>query len=123
MSTPQELRAVEAERTRVLAMVRAARAQYHPKFPDWLLTHYDIWLEFKRAGDQLAAKGHKNCSAFMVANVLRFRAMTHGRRFSMSNTLLPDLARLYNADHGPLFTTSSRFGRETTRAGAVPPAS
>lgn len=109
------LPAAEAERVRVIGMVQAARDQYHPRFPDWLLTHYDIWLEFKAAGDRVRAAGIKEYSAFVIVNVLRYRADTHGRKFSMSNTLVPDLARLYNAEYGPLFKTSTRFGRATTQ--------
>lgn len=115
MSLGDRIAAGEAERLRVIGMVQAARDQYHPRFPDWLLTHYDIWLEFKAAADRVRAAGRSEYSAFVIVNVLRYRADTHGRRFSMSNTLVPDMARLYNADHGPLFKTSTRFGRDTTK--------
>lgn len=112
----QAANVVEAERIRVLGMVRAARDQYHPKFPDWLLVHYDMWLAFKEAADKVRAHGRTQYSPYVIVNVLRYRADTHGTQFSMTNTLVPDLARLYNADHGPLFKTSTRFGRETSNA-------
>lgn len=105
--------ASEAERIRVLGMVRSARDQYHPKFPDWLLVHYDMWLDFKAAADKVRLSGITDYSAYIIVNVLRYRANIRGIKFSMTNTLIPDLARLYNADHGKLFSVSTRFGRAT----------
>jgi hypothetical protein len=59
-------------------------------------------------------RGIRGYSAYVIVNVLRWRADVRGEKFSMTNTMIPDLARLYNALYGPLFKTSARFGKETT---------
>lgn len=111
-----QTKAFEA-RSQVLEMVAAASATkvYSPRFHGWLVDNYDgVWTDFRNAADKVRDKGLTEYSAYVIVNVLRWRADVRGLQFSMSNTLIPDLARLYNAMYGPLFKTSSRFGKETT---------
>jgi hypothetical protein len=103
-----------AQRNELVAFVRAQGPLFSPRFADWLLTNWAMWLAFRDAGTQVYARGFRDYSAYVIVNVLRWRADVRGIKFSMSNTLIPDLARLYNARVGPLFKTSSRFGKETT---------
>lgn len=103
-----------ARRNRTVAIVRGAKAgTFNPRFPDWLLVNWSIWREFCDAADKVRAKGFNGYSAYVVVNVLRWQADVRGIKFSMSNTLIPDLARLYNMRvRDAFFTTSSRFGKE-----------
>lgn len=103
-----------ALRDRTVAKVRAAGKLYSPRFADWLLTHWHIWLPFEAAANKVHAKGFREYSPYVIVNVLRWQADVRGITFSMTNTLIPDLARLYNAERGPLFKTSTRFGKETS---------
>lgn len=102
-----------AERHAVVEQVRANKDAHHPRFPDWLLANWPTWIAFRNAARQVHSRGFQSYSAFVIVNVLRWRADTTGQKFSMSNTLVPDLARLYNSMYGQLFTTSTRFGKET----------
>lgn len=104
-----------ARRDAFVAIVReSAPGTFNKRFADWLLDHWDLWCDFERAGQAVQNQGFQEYSAYVIVNVVRWRANVRGARFSMSNTLIPDLARLYNATHKPLFTTSTRFGKETT---------
>lgn len=105
--------AEQAARERNLDMVREAGAAYSPRFHDWLLTHYAMYLAFRAAADKVRERGLTEYSAYVIANVLRWQADIRGIQFSLSNTLIPDLARLYNAERGPLFKTNARFGKDT----------
>lgn len=98
----------------MIAMIDAAGKQYSPRFRDWLLVNWPMWVNFRNAADAVRDRGFKDYSAYVIVNVLRWRADVKGTSFSMSNTMIPDLARLYNAMYGPLFKTSARFGKETT---------
>lgn len=103
-------------REQVLELVATASAsrQYSPRFHGWLTANYGVWIEFRAAADKVRDAGLKTYSPYVIVNVLRWRADVRGLQFSMSNTLIPDLSRLYNAMYGPLFKTSTRFGKETT---------
>lgn len=103
-----------AQRNADLVHIDANRDNYHPRFRDWFLTNHEMWLNFESASDAVRARGFTNYSAYVIVNVLRWRANIRGTNFSMSNTLIPDLARLYNATRGPLFATAKRFGKETS---------
>lgn len=99
-------------RNNVLTRYVRDSTDYHPKFADWLLTHWGIYEAFEEAGMKVQARGLMAYSAFVIVNVLRWRADTQGTRFAMSNTMVPDLARLYNALHGQLFKVSTRFANK-----------
>lgn len=100
------------ERGTVVDMVREHADEYHPRFPEWLLSNWPTWIEFRHAAQRVHSKGFKAYSAFVIVNVLRWRADVNGGKFAMSNTLVPDLARLYNGLYGELFKTSTRFGKD-----------
>lgn len=99
-------------RDRTIALVDAARDQYSPRFRDWLLTNWLVWIEFRKAAHAVRGRGIREYSAYVIVNVLRWQADVRGIKFAFSNTMTPDIARLYNAMYGPLFKTSSRFSRE-----------
>lgn len=103
-----------AQRTLDVEHVRTHPADFNRRFPDWLLANYPVFTDFCRAGDAVRERGFTEYSAYVITNVLRWRANVRGLQFKMTNTFIPDLARLYNATRGPLFTTSTRFGKETT---------
>lgn len=84
-------------------------SRFHPRFADWLMTHYGVFESFSAAADSVRRKGLKVYSAFVIVNVLRWRADCEGVKFAMSNTMVPDLARLYNLLYGDLFKVSTRF--------------
>lgn len=87
--------------------------QFLPRFHDWMLENWDTWLAFVDAANMVRKRGLTSYSAYVIVNVLRWRADTRGIKFALSNTMIPDLARLYNLRHGELFTTSTRFGKHT----------
>lgn len=86
---------------------------YNRRFHDWMINHGDMWVEFRTAADKVWDANIREYSPYVIVNVLRYRANIRGIKFSMTNTLIPDLARLYNAVRHPLFKTSTRFGKET----------
>lgn len=98
----------QSQRRESLAVI-AEGSEFHPRFHDWLLTHFGIYEAFESAADKVAKRGHQAYSAFVIVNVLRWRADSEGTKFAMSNTMVPDLARLYNKVRFPLFKISTRF--------------
>lgn len=101
-------------RDAIVAWVRGAEG-FNVRFPDWLLGHWDTWLQFEAAADKTWDAGLREYSAYVIVNVLRWRNDLRGTKFSLSNTMIPDLTRLYNAvRRRNLFTTSTRFGKEIT---------
>lgn len=108
------------ERADLLRVVEhAPPGEFSPRLRDWLLTNWSVWESFREAGDKVRARGLTEYSAYVIVNVLRWRADVSGAKFSLTNTMIPDLARLYNRVAGPLFKTSSRFGKETTCSSAT----
>lgn len=95
----------------VLALVKHRAPDFAPTFRDWLVENWATWRAFAEAANAVKAKGKANYSAYVIVNVLRWRADADGLKFALSNTIVPDLARLYNLRHGALFTTSTRFGK------------
>lgn len=89
----------------------AGSDEFLPTFRDWLVTHWHMWERFKEAADRVAASRRTNYSAFVIVNVLRYRADIVGVKFSMTNTFVPDLARLYNRTAHNLFNVSTRKKR------------
>lgn len=87
---------------------RSESAKYRAGFADWLLNHEDVWARFCKAAHEVRARNITNYSAFVIVNVLRYRADTEGKKFAMTNTYVPDMARLYNAAYGTLFNISTR---------------
>lgn len=104
----------DAQRSADVEYVRMHPEDFSRRFHDWLITNYPMFTDFCRAGDSVRSRGFTEYSAYVITNVLRWRADVRGLQFKMTNTFIPDLARLYNATRGPLFTTSTRFGKETT---------
>ena len=104
--------AAAAERRRANAIL-AKGAGFNPRFHDWLITHHDIYEKFEAAANMVRAKGITSYSGFVIVNVLRWRADTQGTKFAMTNTMVPDLARLYNAANGvDFFKVSTRFSNK-----------
>jgi len=101
--------ALQARRDDLLVL--AAGRDFNPKFRDWLLSHFAIYAQFEQAADKVRARGIKEYSAFVIVNVLRYRADVSGIKFAMSNTLVPDMARLYNMNTCHLFKVSTRFAK------------
>ena len=103
-----------AQRDLTLTKVRETSG-YNPRFADWLLVNWQTWLDFKAAADKVRERSFVDYSAYVIINVLRWRANVRGHKFAMSNTMTPDLARLYNQLHPevqpPLFKTSTRFAK------------
>jgi hypothetical protein len=100
-------------RNALVDFARDARAEFNPKFADWLLGHFDVYQRFEAAAEKVRARGIQNYSAFVIVNVLRWRADVEGSKFSMTNTFVPDLARLYNLNHNaPFFKVSTRFAHK-----------
>lgn len=81
---------------------------FNPRFHDWLANHMAMWYRFAEAADRVRAKGVRNYSAFVIVNVLRYRADLEGQKFAMTNTFVPDLARLYNLGFPEFFNVSTR---------------
>lgn len=103
-----------ARRANIAAMVSEVGPIYSSRFHGWLITNWPMWESFRAAADKVRDRGFRDYSAYVIVNVLRWRADVRGEKFSMTNTMIPDLARLYNALYGPLFKTSTRFGKEAT---------
>lgn len=84
--------------------------QYHPRFKDWLTTHWHIWETFRDASHRLRDVGVRGTSANVVTGLLRYKALFHKwENFTFTNTFNPDLARLYNELHPVgLFKVSTR---------------
>lgn len=77
-------------------------------FYNFLINHGDAWLRFYESAEKIRERGIKNYSAFVIVNVLRYRADLEGRKFAMTNTYVPDFARLYNMMVAPIFNVSTR---------------
>ena len=104
--------AAVAQRRQAHALI-AKGDDFHARFHDWLITHHGIYEKFEAAANMVLAKGITNYSAFVIVNVLRWRADTQGTKFAMSNTMVPDMARLYNKANGvQFFKVSTRFSNK-----------
>lgn len=82
--------------------------KFSTRFREWLLTHWFMWERFEQAALKVRDRGIKRYSAFVIVNVLRYRADVEGNKFSMTNTFVPDIARLFNAIHDEFFNVSTR---------------
>lgn len=103
----------EINQRRQSNVLLARGSDFNPRFGDWLLTHHGIYEKFETAADMVRARGLTAYSAFVIVNVLRWRADTQGTKFSMTNTFVPDLARLYNLAHDvAFFKVSTRFANK-----------
>jgi hypothetical protein len=103
----------EAHARRSADCLLAGGSDFNPKFKDWLMTHYGIYEKFETAANMVRERGIAAYSAFVIVNVLRWRADTQGTKFSMTNTFVPDMARLYNLAHNvPFFKVSTRFANK-----------
>lgn len=74
-----------------------ASSDYHPGFPGWLFSHWDIYCEFERLAIVAIKRGRTRLSAKFLFELIRWNtALSEQDTYKLNNSQASSAARLFD---------------------------